>query len=70
VSIASIVQAVVVKALVEVTFAPAPGSGAIVTLQHRHLERFGKDAVPHSEELQHGWPRLVHRYAELVYSNA
>lgn len=56
---------------VELTFAPAPapGGGTIVTLQHRNLKRFGRDAVPHSERLRGGWPRLVARFAELVDSN-
>ena len=51
---------------VEVTFA-AVGSGTLVTLEHRHLERFGTDAAQHADKLRGGWPTRVvdfGRYAD------
>jgi len=41
---------------VELTFLPAEEGGTLVTLEHRHLERFGADAPGHSEKLRNGWP--------------
>ena len=52
---------------VELTFAPAEGGGTLVTLEHRNLERFGADAVPHVERLRGGWPThlaVFGRYAD------
>ena len=36
-------------------FAPLPGGGTRVTLEHRDLERYGADAAKHAEMLRGGW---------------
>jgi uncharacterized protein YndB with AHSA1/START domain len=41
---------------VEVRFSPADGGGTLVTLEHRDLERFGRDAAAHVAKLNGGWP--------------
>jgi uncharacterized protein YndB with AHSA1/START domain len=51
---------------VELSFAPAPGGGTLVTLEHRNLERFGADAATHAESLRGGWPKLVGAFANLA----
>jgi uncharacterized protein YndB with AHSA1/START domain len=38
------------------TFAPAEGGGALVSLEHRHLEGFGADADEHAAKMRGGWP--------------
>jgi uncharacterized protein YndB with AHSA1/START domain len=48
---------------VELTFAPADGGGTLVTLEHRHLERFGADAARHAERLGDGWPTRLAEFA-------
>ena len=48
---------------VELTFAPAIGGGTTVTLEHRHLERFGDDAAAHAAKLDGGWPTHLAQYA-------
>ena len=51
---------------VEVTFAPS-GSGTLVTLEHRNLERLGVDAEAYAGQVGGGWPRflgLMASYAE------
>jgi uncharacterized protein YndB with AHSA1/START domain len=48
---------------VELSFAPLPGGGTLVTLEHRQLERFGTDAAAHAEKLDRGWPRHVADFA-------
>jgi uncharacterized protein YndB with AHSA1/START domain len=53
---------------VELTFVPAEGGGTIVTLEHRNLERFGKDAAEHADKLRNGWPGKLGEYAKLVDS--
>lgn len=53
---------------VELTFAPAAGGGTIVTLEHRHLERFGVDAARHAEKLDGGWPKHLEQFAR--YANS
>ena len=40
---------------VELTFAPAAAGGAVVTLEHRNLERFGDDAEKIAAQLGGGW---------------
>jgi hypothetical protein len=51
---------------VEVTFAPAAEGGALVTLEHRHLERFGADAEKIATQLGGGWPTMLGHFAGLV----
>lgn len=41
---------------VEISFAPLPGGGTRVRLEHRHLERLGADAVRVAERIGTGWP--------------
>ncbi len=53
---------------VELTFAPVPGGGAIVTLEHRNLERFGDDAEKIAKSLGGGWPTFLAEYA--AYADA
>ena len=48
---------------VELTFAPAEGGGAIVTLEHRNLERFGDDAEKVAAQIDVGWPRHLAEFA-------
>jgi uncharacterized protein YndB with AHSA1/START domain len=48
---------------VELTFAPAAGGGAIVTLEHRDLERFGDDAEKVAAQIGQGWPELLAQFA-------
>ena len=48
---------------VELTFAPAAGGGAIVTLEHRNLERFGDDAEKVAAQIDVGWPRHLAEFA-------
>jgi uncharacterized protein YndB with AHSA1/START domain len=48
---------------VELTFAPAPGGGAVVTLEHRNLERFGADAEKVAAEIASGWPAILADFA-------
>lgn len=43
---------------VEVTFAAQDG-GTRVTLEHRNLERFGRDAAALAEKLRGGWPGVL-----------
>ena len=52
---------------VELTFAPAPGGGTSVTLEHRDLERFGTDAARHADKLRGGWPTHLGQFAD--YAN-
>jgi uncharacterized protein YndB with AHSA1/START domain len=49
---------------VELTFAPADGGGTLVTLEHRHLERFGTDAAAHAGRLKGGWPGFLDLFAD------
>jgi hypothetical protein len=51
---------------VEVTFAPRPGGGALVTLEHRHLERYGADAEKIAAQLGGGWPTMLGHFADHV----
>jgi len=43
---------------VEVTFVAQDG-GTRVTLEHRNLERFGRDAAALAEKLRGGWPGVL-----------
>ncbi|HEX2892202.1 SRPBCC family protein [Vineibacter terrae] len=54
---------------VELTFAPADG-GTLVTLEHRHLERFGADAAAHAQRLGGGWPTRLAAFAHLAEAMA
>ena len=47
---------------VELTFAPAAAGGAVVTLEHRNLERFGDDAEKIAAQLGGGWPQIMADY--------
>jgi len=49
---------------VELRFAPAKGGGTLVTLEHRDLERFGRDAASHADKLGGGWPIFLGHYAD------
>ena len=52
---------------VELTFAPLPGGGARVTLEHRGFERLGADGAAFAARLDSGWPSRVAdfgRYAD------
>jgi uncharacterized protein YndB with AHSA1/START domain len=53
---------------VELTFAPIAGGGTLVTLEHRNLERFGRDAARVAEQIGQGWPARLGDYA--AYANA
>ena len=48
---------------VELSFAALAGGGTRVTLEHRNLERFGKDAEAHAAMLRGGWPAIVGLFA-------
>jgi hypothetical protein len=48
---------------VELTFAPGTGGGAVVTLEHRNLERFGDDAEKVAAKIGAGWPQIMADYA-------
>jgi uncharacterized protein YndB with AHSA1/START domain len=48
---------------VELTFAPGAGGGAVVTLEHRNLERFGDDAEKVAAKIGAGWPQIMADYA-------
>jgi uncharacterized protein YndB with AHSA1/START domain len=52
---------------VEVTFAPAEGGGAHVTLEHRNLERYGAAAERHAQTLN-GWSGLMDAYADFTHA--
>jgi uncharacterized protein YndB with AHSA1/START domain len=49
---------------IELTFAPAEGGGARVTLEHRQLERYGPDAAAHVDKLRGGWPTKLGQFAD------
>ena len=51
---------------VEVTFAPAEDGGTLVTLEHRHLERFGAAAQDQAEKLGGGWPKFLGLFADFA----
>lgn len=48
---------------VEVTFEVA-GQGTLVTLEHRHLERFGADAEAVAARLGGGWPGMLGAFVD------
>jgi uncharacterized protein YndB with AHSA1/START domain len=54
---------------VELRFAPLAGGGTLVTLEHRHLERFGATAAAHAERLGAGWPTRLAAFARFTESN-
>lgn len=47
---------------VEIGFEPA-GEGTLVTLTHRHLERFGNSAERVASQLSGGWPTIMQNFA-------
>lgn len=49
----------------QVSFAPE-GEGTRVTLEHRHLERFGARAREVAEKLRNGWPGIIARFTEFA----
>lgn len=51
---------------VELTFAPTAGGGTLVTLEHRHLERYGADAERIAGLLGGGWPQHLANFAQLA----
>lgn len=55
---------------VELTFAPLPGGGTKVTLEHRRLEQLGADAAEHAERLNSGWPTRIADYAAYADAHA
>ncbi len=55
---------------VELTFCPRAGGGTRVTLEHRNLERFGKDAAAHAGKIRGGWPTLVGHFASYADTHA
>ena len=48
---------------VELTFADAPGGGSTVTLEHRDLEQFGREAETVAASLGGGWASRLADYA-------
>ena len=48
---------------VELTFMPAADGGCLVTLEHRHLQRFGVDAEKMADSLGGGWPGRLAEFA-------
>jgi uncharacterized protein YndB with AHSA1/START domain len=55
---------------VELTFVAVPWGGTRVTLEHRNLERFGKDAETHAATIRGGWPTLVDLFAQYADSRS
>ena len=54
---------------VELTFVPHDG-GTLVTLEHRHLERFGDAAERVASQLADGWPSRLADYAAFANAHA
>jgi uncharacterized protein YndB with AHSA1/START domain len=54
----------------ELTFTLAAGGGTLVTLEHRNLERFGKDAPRHVERIGGGWPMKLGAFAAYADTGA
>jgi uncharacterized protein YndB with AHSA1/START domain len=54
---------------VELTFKPRASGGTVVTLEHRHLERFGSEAARHREILDGGWPTLLGEFQKITDGN-
>ncbi|MGH7088102.1 MAG: SRPBCC domain-containing protein, partial [Stellaceae bacterium] len=50
---------------VEVTFAPQPGAGTRVELEHRNLERFGERAEAVRTQVDGGWPGVLESFAKV-----
>lgn len=50
---------------VELSFV-AEGTGTRVTLEHRHLERFGPSAEKIAAQLSGGWPKHLNEFAEFA----
>ncbi len=55
---------------VELTFEPAGEGRTRVTLEHRHLERFGDNAEKRRAELNGGWPSRLADYTAFTETNA
>ena len=54
---------------VELNFRSQVSGGTVVTLEHRHLERFGVDAAHHRDLLNGGWPTMLGEFQKLTESN-
>jgi uncharacterized protein YndB with AHSA1/START domain len=54
---------------VEIRF-EAQGSGTLVTLEHRNLERFGGDAASFAAMLDGGWPLTLGSFADFTAQQA
>ena len=54
---------------VELTFKPRASGGTVVTLEHRHMERFGAEAARHREILDGGWPTLLEAFQRITVGN-
>lgn len=48
---------------VELTFLATANGGTLVTLEHRNLERFGRDAARVAEQIGQGWPARLQDFA-------
>lgn len=59
-----------VQTEVEIGFTPAPAGGTIVRLEHRNLERFGRDAAALAEKVRGGWPGMLAEYERFTESHA
>ncbi len=51
---------------VEITFAPDDGGGARVTLEHRNLERFGKDRDTWAAAIARGWSEMLDIFGDFA----
>ncbi len=51
---------------VELTFVAAEAGGTVVTLEHRHLERFGAGAAQHAQLLGGGWPGYLAAFGQFA----
>ena len=54
---------------VELSFKPHAAGGTVVTLEHRHMERFGAEAARHREILDGGWPTLLDLFQKITVGN-
>jgi uncharacterized protein YndB with AHSA1/START domain len=53
---------------VELTFAGQPDGTTQVTLEHRHLERFGASAAAMAEQFDGGWVGVIQNFVDYVQS--
>jgi DNA-binding transcriptional ArsR family regulator/uncharacterized protein YndB with AHSA1/START domain len=54
---------------VELLFKPE-GTGTLVTLEHRNLERFGDSAQKIATQISGGWPAILNVYADYAATHA